>query len=119
VVETAVCPVAPELSILLSSPGTAIQNLIKAATMDGSEFGVWRTVNLPAISVTVHEMIESLERLTDKTTIEKILFKPDPVINNIVRTWPRELDNNRALKLGFKVDENIDQVIKQFISRRN
>jgi D-erythronate 2-dehydrogenase len=70
--ETAVCPVAPELSILLSSPDTAIQNMIKAATMDGSEFGVWRTVNLPAISVTVQEMIESLERLTDKTTIERI-----------------------------------------------
>jgi D-erythronate 2-dehydrogenase len=117
--ETAVCPISPDLSILLSSPDTAIQNMIKAATMDGSEFGVWRTVNLPAISVTVQEMIESLERLTDKTTVERILFKPDPAINNIVQTWPGELDNNRALQLGFKVDENIDEVIKQFITRRN
>jgi D-erythronate 2-dehydrogenase len=117
--ETAVCPVSPDLSILLSSPDTAIQNMIKAATMDDSEFGVWRTVNLPAISVTVQGMINSLEKLTDKTTVERILFKPDPVINNIVQTWPGELDNNRALQLGFKVDENIDQVIKQFITRRN
>jgi hypothetical protein len=93
--------------------------MIKAATMDGSEFGAWRTVNLPAISVTVQEMIESLERLSDKTTVERILFKPDAVINNIVQTWPGKLDNNRALQLGFKVDENIDQVIKQFITRRN
>ena len=117
--ETTVCPVSPSLSILLSSPDTAVQNMIKASKMNGAEFGSWRTVNLPAISITVQDMIDSLEKLTDKSTVEKIIFKTDPLINNIVQTWPGQLDNTRALQLGFKIDENIDQVIKQFIASRN
>lgn len=113
--EKAICPVPGYLALLISSPDTAIQNIIKAATMDGNEFGNWRTINLPAISVTVNQMLASLEKLTNKQTVERIDFKPDETIEKIVRTWPGAMDNTIALQLGFKVDQNIDQVIAQYI----
>ena len=115
--EQAICPVAPELKILLASPDTTIQNIIKAATLDGSAFEDWRTVNLPAISVTVQQMLHSLERMTDKATVQRVQFKPDASINVIVDSWPTELDNARALQLGFSVDNNFDQFITQFINQ--
>ena len=83
--------------------------------MDGAEFGDWRTINLPAVSVTVNEMLTSLERLTDKQTVQRINFKPDETIEKIVRTWPGAIHNTKALELGFEADNNIDQIITQYI----
>ncbi|QHV99034.1 D-erythronate dehydrogenase [Spirosoma endbachense] len=115
--EEAICPVAPELPVLVSSPDTIIQNIIKGASLDGAVFGEWRTVNLPGISVTVQQMLESLERVTDKETLARIQFKPDPAINAIVLSWPTVMDNTRALALGFEVDGHFDQFITQFIAQ--
>ena len=114
--EQAICPVSPELAVLVSSPGTVIENIIIGATIDGDAFGDWRTINLPGITVTVNEMLASLERLTNKETVDRIQFKPDTAINKIVNTWPFALDCTRALQLGFKIDNNFDEIISQFIS---
>ncbi|QIP11543.1 SDR family oxidoreductase [Spirosoma aureum] len=117
--EEAICPVAPELPVLVSSPDTIIQNIIKGASLDGAVFGGWRTVNLPGISVTVQQMLESLERVTDKETLARVQFKPDPAINAIVLSWPTVMDNTRALELGFAIDSHFDQFITQFIAQNN
>jgi nucleoside-diphosphate-sugar epimerase len=114
--EQVICPVSTELALWLSSPDTIIENIIKAVTLDGIAFGEWRTVNLPGIGVTVQQMIDSLERITDKATVGRIQFKPDASINNIVSSWPGAIDNTRALQLGFSVDSNFDQFITQFIT---
>ncbi|MGZ8542084.1 MAG: D-erythronate dehydrogenase [Chitinophagaceae bacterium] len=114
--EQAICPVSPDLALWLSSPETIIENIIKAATLDSAVFGDWRTVNLPGIAVTVKQMINSLQRITDKETVARIQFKPDASINNIVSSWPGILDNTRALQIGFSVDSDFDQFITQFIN---
>lgn len=115
--EEAICPVSPELALWLSSPDTIIDNIIKAAMLPGTAFGDWRTVNLPGIGVTVQQMLDSLERITDQETRARVQFKPDPAINAIVSSWPGVIDNSRALQLGFKVDSHFDQFITQFIAQ--
>ena len=114
--EEAICPVSPDLSVVLSSPDTVIHNFIHAATMEGSSFGDWRTINLPAIAITVNEMLESLERTTDKSTRNKVVFKPDQSISRIVNSWPGAIDNSTALRLGFREDKNFDDFISQYIA---
>lgn len=114
--EQAVCPVSPELELWLSSPDTVIQNIIKAAVLDSTAFGDWRTVNLPGIAVTIQQMLDSLERIADKATVERVQFKPDASINAIVSSWPGAVDNTNALQLGFMVDNDFDQFIIQFIN---
>jgi hypothetical protein len=116
--DQAICPVSPDLALWLSSPDTIIENIIKAATLDGSVFGNWRTVNLPGIGVTVQQMLDSLERITDKETVGRVQFKPDASINNIVSSWPGAIDNTRALQMGFTVDNNFDQFITQYINNK-
>lgn len=115
--EEAVCPVSTDLALWLSSPDTIIQNIAKAATIDGTAFGEWRTVNLPGIEVTVKQMLESLERVAGKQAVAKVKFKPDAAINAIVSSWPGRLDNTRALSLGFSIDKNFDTFIQQFIAQ--
>ena len=114
--EEAVCPVAPDLSVVLSSPDTVIKNFIHGATLDGKAFGEWRTVNFPAISITVNEMLTSLEKMTDKATRAKVKFKHDEAISRIVTSWPAEMNNTFALKLGFHEDKSFDDFIVQYIA---
>ncbi|GAB3010615.1 D-erythronate dehydrogenase [Spirosoma pulveris] len=116
--EPAICPVSPALALWLSSPDTIIRNILKSTELAGSDFGGWRTVNLPGISVTVQEMLESLERITGKEALARVEFRPDPAINAIVSSWPGVIDNSRALQLGFSVDGHFDDFITQFISQK-
>ena len=113
--EEALCPVSPELALWLSSPDTVIQNIIHGAMVDASAFGSWRSVNLPGIRVTVKDMLKALGKVAGKKALDKIQFKPDPGINNIVSSWPGHIDNAPALKLGFKVDHHFEDFINQFI----
>ncbi|WP_247236767.1 D-erythronate dehydrogenase [Telluribacter sp. SYSU D00476] len=114
--EEAVCPVSTDLSLWLSSPATVIRNLVHAATVEGSSLGNWRTLNLPGISVTVQQMLDSLERQTDAATLSRVRFEPDEAINRIVSSWPGQIDNSRALRLGFQVDSGFDSFITQFMA---
>lgn len=114
--EEAICPVSPQLALWLSSPDTIIENVIRAGLLDASELPEWRTVNLPGIRVTVEEMMQSLQRVSNPETVERIKFVPDEAINRIVSSWPGALDNTTALKLGFKVDNHFDDFITQFIT---
>ncbi|CAA9496760.1 MAG: Nucleoside-diphosphate-sugar epimerases [uncultured Segetibacter sp.] len=113
--EQAICPVSPDLTLWLSSPDTIIENLMKGAVLDAGAFDGWRTVNLPGIGVTVKEMLASLQKIAGKTTVDKVEFIPDAAINNIVSSWPGAIDNTLALQLDFKVDNNFDDFITQFL----
>ena len=54
------CPVDRELKLWLSSPKTAVANLVHAGIMSGDAIVNNVVVNLPGITVTVAEMIDSL-----------------------------------------------------------
>ena len=112
--ENAICPVAPDLALWLSSPDTVIENFIHACSLEGKMLGHSRTVNLPGIGVTVQEMLDALKRSTDTETYDRVIFKPDVAIDRIISSWPSRIDNSRALNLGFKVDRNFDDFIRQY-----
>lgn len=112
--EPAFCPVTPDLALWLSSPETVLTNLIHAATLDAGVFDHSRTVNLPGIRVTVGEMLQSLERNSDRRTRDLVSFKDDPAIHRIVSTWPAQIDNSHALTLGFTVDSHFDDFVRQY-----
>lgn len=113
--EEALCPVSPELALWLSSPDTVIQNIIHGALLDASAFGAWRSVNLPGLRVTVKDMLDALGKVAGRNTLDKIQFKPDPAINNIVSSWPGRIDNDPALKLGFQADRLFEDFIRQYL----
>lgn len=112
--EKAVCPVSPDLPLWLTSPDTVITNFIHAAVMDASLLNSWRTINLPGITITVQAMLDSLRRATDEATLSRIVFEKNESFSRIVSSWPGALDNTTALGLGFTVDKDFDDFIKQF-----
>jgi D-erythronate 2-dehydrogenase len=114
--EEAICPVSPGLNLWLSSPATVVENLVHAATLDGASLGGWRTLNLPGISVSVQQMLDALERMTNAATLARVRFEPNAAVNAIVSSWPGAIDNTRALQLGFRVDSHFDSFIHQYMT---
>lgn len=112
--QRAVCPVAPELPLWLSSPRAVVGNLRHALQLDGDALGEWRTLNLPGITVTVTQLLDALERQVGAETRALVSFEPDAAIDKIVASWPGGLDIERPLSLGFQSDDDVDAVIRAY-----
>jgi hypothetical protein len=113
-----VCPVPLDTPLWISSPELATANLVRAARVQTSELEDRRTVNLPGLSVTPEEMLNSLERVAGLEVRARVRSEPDERIMRIVCTWPGAFDVSRALRLGFSVDRDIDSIVRQFIAER-
>jgi nucleoside-diphosphate-sugar epimerase len=117
--EIANCPVDIDTEVWVSSPDTLIRNLLHAATMESTAFTVSRTVNLPGITVTVRQMIESLEKIAGTEISKLITYDQDPAVHKIVMSWPGRFDNAKSLSLGFKADREFEDFIRQYIQSNN
>lgn len=110
-----VCPVSEDLILWLSSPNTVVNNFIHCLQLAKFPKRSWHVVNLPGFSVSVKEMLTDLVEIKGQNILQHIKFQFDPQINDIVSSWPAQIDNQKALELGFKADENFKSVIQQFI----
>ncbi|TDQ59384.1 nucleoside-diphosphate-sugar epimerase [Mesocricetibacter intestinalis] len=113
--QRAICPVAPELRLWLSSPNTVIDNFIHALTLPSLPQRSWHVINLPGFSISVHHMLEALAAIKGEEILGYIDFEFDAAINDIVASWPAEINCEQALSLGFKADSSFKEVINQFI----
>jgi D-erythronate 2-dehydrogenase len=112
----ATCPVAPETAVALASPATAIGGLLAAATVSDQAWGDRTPVNLPALTVTVAEMVAALERVAGREVAALIDWIPDPPIAAIVTGWPARVRTDRASRLGLVADPDFDSVIRAYLA---
>ena len=107
-------PVPHETRMWLSSPDVAVHNMVHALGVPGDEIGGWRTLNLPGITVTVGQMLESLERVGGAEARALVTDEPDQRIRDIVGSWPGDFDVERPVALGFTRDTEFDEVVAQY-----
>jgi len=108
-------PVPAETEVWILSPKRVIENFIHAANIDSSILGPDRIINLPGLTVSVKEMILSLEQLTSKEITKLISHEPDAFLQSIVLTWPPHFNTTRANQLGFVNDESAAEIVKLFM----
>ena len=113
--QTFVCPVSPETGVWVLSPRRVVDCFIHAAELSATDWGYSRAVALPGITVSVKEMVEALRRIAGDRVVERISWKPDPVIEKIVYGWATRFNPLKSKRLGFKHDDSIDEIIKAFI----
>src|SRR5712692_6811186 len=70
-------PVGLETRIPVIGARTVVEGLIRLSEADGEALGDDRALNLPSISVTVGEMVESLRRVAGDRTIGATEIRPD------------------------------------------
>jgi nucleoside-diphosphate-sugar epimerase len=113
-----VCPVPLDTRLWISSPELVTPNLVHAARVQTSDLEDRRTVNLPGLSVTPEELLDSLERVAGRAVRAPVRCELDRRIMHIVCTWPGAFDIRRALGLGFRADRDIDSIVRQFVERQ-
>src|SRR6201994_1229780 len=111
--QRAVCPVTPDAGVVLSSPANTIRGLLRAASAGESAWGGRSPVNLPALNVTIGEMVEALEQVAGPETTALIDWEPDPAVQQMVSTWPGSLRADRAARLGLAPDPDFESIIRQ------
>ena len=112
--QEAVLPVNMDFRHTVASPRKAVEFLLQAATLKPENPGD-RAFNVPGVSLTVQEMVEALQRVAGKETTALIQHKPDPFIVNIVESWPKEFDCQKALRLGFLPDASYDDILRAYM----
>jgi D-erythronate 2-dehydrogenase len=111
-----VCPVTLDTRIWISSPATVTTNLVHAARVPATALGSGRALNLPGLTVTPGQMLDTLERLGGPAARARVRCEVDERVADVVCSWPGALDAGRALQLGFECDRHIDDVVAEYMT---
>ncbi len=113
--EEAVCPVPAATRLCLLSPATAVDCMIAVHEASGESIGQNRIVNAPGVSVTVGEMVATLERVAGADVARRIRWEPDARVERIVASWPGSWDSSRARELGLPADDSFDAILRRYM----
>jgi nucleoside-diphosphate-sugar epimerase len=108
-------PIPAEAQHPMACYRTVVECFVKLHELEGEAIGADRTVSLPALNLTVAQLIESLKRVAGNRHLGAITFKEDPFVMKIVRGWPSQASAERALQLGLPKDAGVDSIIKAYI----
>ena len=111
----AILPVADTVRHTHASPRAAVGFLIHAAGLTREQLGPRVNLAMPGVCCTVAEQIDSLTRIAGPKVAARIKREPDELITRIVSGWSERIDAKRAAELGFKAENNFDEIIKAHI----
>ena len=114
--QRATCPVAPDTEVALASPAKAINGLRRAAEASDQAWGGRSAVNLPALTVSVADMADALNRLAGPQVSALIDWIPDPEITRMVASWPARVRADRATGLGLTPDPDFESIIRMHLA---
>ena len=112
----AVCPVARETRLWVTSPRQVIDNLIVGHDVAADKFGQTRSVNVPGMRVSVAEMVDALRRVAGDAVAARVKWRIDPVIEKIVQTWPPNFAPRLGPALGMGADTDFEAIVRAYIS---
>ena len=112
----AICPVDASVSHPVSSPARTIEALIRVFEASRDEMRGRLALNLPALNVTVQQMLDALETVAGPKVRALVTFQRDERIAGIVANWPKGASAARANALGLKGDASFDDIIRQYIA---
>ena len=118
--QSAALTVRRELEIWVGSTRNVVRNLMRVMELSAEEYGegvvgLARTVNLPGITVTVDEMLEALEAVGGKEARSLVREERDEGVEEIVYSWARRFETERASKLDLAEDVDLVEIVKQYV----
>ena len=112
----AVCPVDPDVSHPLTSPRATVEGLIRVFECSRAEFGGRTALNLPALNLTVAQMLAALDAVAGPAVRARVRFERDARIAGIVARWPAGATAERAARLGLHPETSFEDIIRQYIA---
>ncbi len=112
----AICPVDASVSHPVSSPQRTVQGLIAVYEATREAFNGRTALNLPALNVTVAQMLAALEEVAGPAVRARVRFEHDARIAGIVANWPKGASARRAAALGLLPENSFADIIRQYIT---
>ncbi|WP_439574102.1 NAD-dependent epimerase/dehydratase family protein [Phreatobacter sp.] len=112
----AVSPLRPETVLPLVSAGAVVRALLALHDVAAPDLPANRAMNLPALSVTVEEMVEALARHGGREVAARVTIAPDPALQAIVDGWPRHFVSGAAFRLGLQSDAGMAALIEDHLA---
>jgi nucleoside-diphosphate-sugar epimerase len=112
----AACPVDAATEAALISPSRAIDGLRCAAGSSEESWGGRSAVTLPALTVTVADMVAALEQVGGPGASTLIDWVPDPAVARLVTSWPARIRADRAERLGLAPDPDFGSIIRRYLA---
>ena len=113
--ERAVCPVAPDTELAVSSPRRSIEALLLACAASDETWGPSTAVNLPALTVTPREMAAAMDRVAGVGASDLIDWEIDPAVVDVVASWPARFRTDRASALGLTAEPDFDTIVRSYL----
>ncbi|MBX3638832.1 MAG: NAD-dependent epimerase/dehydratase family protein [Rubrivivax sp.] len=114
--EEAICPVSPDVCHPVSSPQRTVEGLIAVYEASREAFVGRSALNLPALNVSVQQMLDALEAVAGPQVRARVRFERDERIAGIVANWPRAASARRAAGLGLRPEARFEDIIRQYIA---
>jgi nucleoside-diphosphate-sugar epimerase len=108
-------PVSPDTCVALASPERTVEGLLRAAQSTPVAWGPRTALNLPALSVTVREMAQALERVGGPAAATLLDWKADPATERIVSSWPSRVQATRAVAMGLEPDVAFEDIVRAYV----
>lgn len=112
----AICPVDPKTRVALGSTKGTIAALIRVAEATREEFGGRTAINLPALTISIAEMLDALEKVGGKAARALVRFEKDPAIVRLVDSWPAAVHAARAERMGILPDTDFETIVRDYVS---
>ncbi len=109
------CPVDLDTRVALSSPANTVAGIVTVAEASREAFGGRTALNLPALAVSVREMLGALETLAGPEVMGLVTHTPDAAVAGIVSAWPARFESARAPRLGLTADASFTSVLQQYV----
>jgi nucleoside-diphosphate-sugar epimerase len=108
-------PVPPETEMWVASPRTVVGMLLHAVSLSPQAWGWHRSVNLPGLTVSMHEEIAALRAVAGDAVAARIRHQPDEAVMRLVRTWAARFDTARAASMGFVADADFASIVRAYV----
>jgi D-erythronate 2-dehydrogenase len=113
--QEAILPVSPEVRHPVSSPTRTVQGLIAVYEASREAFKGRTALNLPALNVSVQQMLDALEAVAGPAVRARVKLQRDERIAGIVANWPQGATAARAAALGLQPEARFEDIIRQYI----
>jgi len=100
----------------VSSPQRTVEGLIAVYEASREAFLGRTALNLPALNVTVQQMLDALEAVAGPAVRARVRFERDERIAGIVANWPKGATAARAAGLGLRPEASFEDIIRQYIA---
>lgn len=107
-------PVSLDTCVALSSPANTVAGIVAVMEASREALGGRTAVNLPALTVSVREMLQALEALAGPAALDLITHQPDEATARIVSGWPARFESARTAALGLQADTDFASVLRQY-----